>query len=135
MKKLTRQWVRKAEADHVAAKTLARAKAPLNDVICFHCQQATEKFLKALLQELGLTIARTHNLVDLLLQLLAAHPSLATLRRGVSFLTDFAVDSRYPGMTASKRQATSALRWMDKLRTTARKLLGLRPPRKPRKKS
>ena len=45
---------------------LARSRPPENDFVCFCCQQAAEKYLKALLVELGLTVPRTHNLEDLL---------------------------------------------------------------------
>jgi HEPN domain-containing protein len=64
MKRLTGLWVRKAEDDLVGAKSLARAKPSLNDLICFHCQQSAEKYLKALLQESGAVPPRTHNLIS-----------------------------------------------------------------------
>jgi hypothetical protein len=51
---------------------------------------------------------------------------------GAGFLTQFAVDIRYPGENASKRQAEAALRWADKVRTAARVILGLRPSRRRR---
>ncbi len=93
-----------------------------------------EKHLKALMVESGLTIPKTHDL-DLLRSLLLSHyPSLRPLRRGLTFLTDFAVDTRYPGANASKRQATAALRWLERVRTTARALLKIRE-RTPRRKS
>jgi hypothetical protein len=61
-----------------------------------------------------------------LLPLLAPHyPSLLSLRAGLDFLTRFAVDTRYPGDQASKRQAQAALRWAGKVRTTVRDLLGI----------
>jgi hypothetical protein len=47
------------------------------------------------------------------------------MRRGLIFLTDFAVDIRYPGDSASKRQAASALRWAGRVRGECRRLLGL----------
>ena len=53
MKRLTAQWVRKAEDDIVGARSLEQSKPPLNDLICFHCQQSAEKYLKALVQESG----------------------------------------------------------------------------------
>ncbi len=114
------------------AKTLARAANRSNDGICFHCQQAAEKFLKALMQEAGDRIPRTHVLQDLLHLLLPHHPTLITFRRGVTFLTEFAVEVRYPGKTARKRQAEAALRWAEKVRTAARVLLGL--PLHPRRR-
>src|SRR5271168_723392 len=51
MKKLTAQWVRKAEVDFDIARKLARGTAPYHDAICFHAQQSAEKYLKALLVE------------------------------------------------------------------------------------
>ena len=132
MKRTTREWVRKAERDYRAAKKLARGKEPFHDQLCFHCQQAAEKYLKALLEELAQPVPRIHLLYELLDLLLPAHPSLRPLRRGLIFLTRFAVDTRYPGDDASKRQAEAALRWADKVRTAARTILKLplRPPRR-----
>ena len=72
----------------------------------------------------------THNLDDLLKRLLPHHATLGSFRRGLIFLTDFAVDIRYPGRKASKRQATSALRWAGQVRTAARGLLGIRERRR-----
>ena len=67
-----------------------------------------EKNLKALMSESSLTIPKTHDL-DLLRSILLSHyPSLRPLRRGLTFLTDFAVDTWNPGANASKRQAKAA---------------------------
>jgi HEPN domain-containing protein len=127
--------VRKAEADYRAAKKLNSGSDPLHDQSCFLCQQSAEKYLKALLEELGLTIPYTHVLKDLLTLLQPHHSSLVSLRRGLTFLTRFAVGTRYPGMNASKRQAAAAQRWVGRVRDACRSLLGLRPRRSRRKKS
>ncbi len=129
MKKTTRAWVRKAESDYRLAVQTAGGTEPFHDEVCFHCQQSAEKYLKALLEELGLAIPRTHNLDDLLGLLLPHHASLGSVRRGLIFLTDFAVGFRYPFDNASRRQAAAALRWAGKARDACRLLLGLRPPR------
>jgi HEPN domain-containing protein len=129
MKKTTREWVRKAEADYRAALKLNRGNDRLHEQVCFFCQQSTEKYLKALMEELSLTIPRTHILKDLLALLQPHHLSLNRFRRGLVFLTRFAVGTRYPGDSANKRETTTALHWADKVRTAARTLLGLRPPR------
>src|SRR5262249_48898131 len=134
MKRITRAWVRKAESDYQLAAALARGTEPFHDEQAFHCQQSAEKYLKALLEELGLTVPRTHVLKDVLALLVPHHPSLAALRRGLIFLTRFAVEIRYPGESASKRQATAALRWAGEVRTACRTLLGLGPPPRRRKK-
>jgi HEPN domain-containing protein len=83
----------------------------MHDLVCFHCPQAAEKLLKAMLQELGLPIPRTHDLEDLLARLLPHDAALRPLRRGVKFLATFAVEYRYPGQSATKRQAQAILRW------------------------
>jgi HEPN domain-containing protein len=103
-------------------------------VVCFHCQQCAEKYAKALLEELGLFIPKTHNLRNLLILVVPHHPTLRSLRRGLNFLTQFAVETRYPGENASKRQAEAALRWSDQMRAAARALLGIRQNRPGRKK-
>src|SRR5262249_61877518 len=106
----------------------------MHDLVCFCCQQLTEKYLKAVLNEQGLTVPRTHNLEDLLSLLRPSHPQLGPFRRGLKFLIQFAVDPRYPGFHATKRQAASALRWAGKVRHACRNLLGLGPPPRRRKR-
>jgi HEPN domain-containing protein len=130
MKKTTVEWTKKAEADRVIARQSSRSKTPLHDGVCFHCQQCAEKYLKGLIEELGLPVPKTHDLDKILNLLLAHHPSLKALRRGLGFLTTFAVATRYPGENANKRQATAALRWMEQVRETVRVLLGIRSPRR-----
>ncbi len=129
----TREWVRKAEADYVIARTIHRHDKRLHDGVCFHCQQSAEKYLKGLMEEAGMPVPKTHDLAKLLTALLPKHPSLRPLRPGLHFLSDFAVDTRYPGNNTTKRQALSALRWADRVRAAARALLGL-PLRRARRR-
>ncbi len=135
MKKTTREWVGKAEDDYQLAALGARLSRPFHDQVCFHCQQAAEKYLKALLEQLSLSVAKTHDLDQLLGALLPHHPTLRSLRRGLKFLTNFSVAIRYPGEKASKRQATSALRWAGQVRDACRAVLHLPPPRAGRRRS
>jgi HEPN domain-containing protein len=107
----------------------------MHDLVCFHCQQAAEKYLKAVLNEHGARIPRTHDLEDLLGLLLPIHLELSVLRRGLKFLIQFAVEVRYPGFHATKSQATSALRRAGEVRDACRTLLGIRPPRPRRRRS
>jgi HEPN domain-containing protein len=93
--------------------------------VCFHCQQAAEKYLKALLQESGLVVPRTHDLADVLDLLLPADATLAQLRRQAGSLTRYAVAYRYPGEMASKRQMEAALRHVDQIRLKCRSKLNL----------
>jgi|SRR5437868_4580894 len=126
MQKATREWVRKAEKDYRLAEAIAAGGQRFHDELCFHCQQSAEKYCKALLEEAARPIPKTHDLDDLLGLLRALHPGLTALRRGLLFLTGFAVDTRYPGEWATKRQATAALRWAGRIRQACRTLLGIR---------
>jgi HEPN domain-containing protein len=124
---MSREWIRKAEDDFRAAGKLAAGSEPFPDQVCFHSQQSAEKYLKALLEELGLAVPRTHDLEDLLDLLLPHHSSLSRHRRGLRFLTGFAVDPRYPLLRTTRRQAASALRWAGQVRDACRAVLHVRP--------
>jgi HEPN domain-containing protein len=134
MKRITREWIRKAEDDFRAAEILAAEHGLFHDQVCFHCQQSAEKYLKALLDELGVAFSKTHDLEDLLGLLPPHYATLGRNRRGLRFLTGFAVDPRYPLLRTTKRQAVSALRWAGKVRHACRNLLGLQPPPRRRKR-
>jgi HEPN domain-containing protein len=101
----------------------------MHDLVCFHCQQAAEKYLKSILNEQGLAVPRTQNLEDLLGLLLPSEPQLWALRPGLKILGRYAVEARYPGFSTSKRQAASALRRAGQVRDACRTVLPLRPPR------
>jgi HEPN domain-containing protein len=127
MKRLTAQWIRKAEDDTRGATSLAQSEPPLNDLICFHCQQSAEKYLKALLQEWDLVPPRIHDLLQLLNLLLPRDATLRTLRRKLAALRNYAVDYRYPGDHASRKQSLAALRHAERVRHEIRTRLGLPP--------
>jgi uncharacterized protein len=57
MKKATAEGAEKAKSDWLAANTLGAANVAAYDNACFHCQQAVEKYFKALLQQAGLPVA------------------------------------------------------------------------------
>src|SRR5262245_51599322 len=116
MKQQTREWLRKEEDDYRHAVLTAAGNEPFHDQVCFQCQQSAEKYLKALLDELGLPVPRTHDLDYLLSLLQPHHPVLVRYRRGLVFLTKFAVGARYPLFRSTKRQAEATVRWAGKMR-------------------
>lgn len=121
------QWVRYAEDGLLGARALATASRPLRNLVCFHCQQSAEKYLKALIQQLGLVVPRTHDLEELLDLLLPHEATLARRRRGLRSLTRYAVGFRYPGIRATSRQMQAALREAGTVRLELRARLGMRP--------
>jgi len=126
MKAATRDWIKKAESDYLAATALARRrKVPLHDQVCFHCQQSAEKYLKARLEEAGIASAKTHDLERLLGLALTVEPLWSALRPCLNRLTDYAVDFRYPGSDATRQEAKSALADCKAVRKEARSALRL----------
>src|SRR5262245_16986340 len=110
MKRQTRQWILKAEEDWEGACDLAAKVPPLRDLVCFHCQQSAEKYLKALLQENGAAIPKTHDLRRLYKLLVPHDATLVLLRRVLLPLSRLAVEYRYPGRRATTRRMKAALR-------------------------
>ncbi len=125
MTPLTREWVAKAEGDYATARREVRARRQPNfDAVCFHAQQCAEKYLKALLQEYGRPIARSHNLEALAKPLLSTHPSLKAMAVSLRTLTAFAVETRYPGKSADRTVARDAVDLASSVRVAIRKELG-----------
>lgn len=81
---------------------------PNYDTGCFHSQQCAEKYLKAYLQEENIAFNKTHDLSTLLNLLLPIEPTWATLRPTLDALTTYAVELRYPGVSANQALATHA---------------------------
>ena len=109
MNDLTAEWIAKAEGDYATAGRELRARRrPNYDAVCFHAQQAVEKYLKAFLQEQGADFPKTHSLIELL-QLVAPFDASFELQRDVLIrLERYAVRYRYPGESADLDEARSA---------------------------
>ncbi len=126
MKPSTREWVAKAEEDFLAASALSRRrKRPLWHVVCFHVQQAVEKYLKARLEEAGQGVPKTHDLLHLLSVLTPVEPLWAAYHSAFSLLISYAVQTRYPGSSATKADAKHAIQLCRRFRKEARQSLGL----------
>ncbi len=129
MNPLTAEWIEKTEGDFASAKREVRArKQPNYDAACFHAQQCAEKYLTAQLQEANIRFGKTHDLLVLLDQLLSTEPAWASLRADLDALTSYAVDFRYPGTSAGKELARTAVKQCAKVRQAVRQRLGLENP-------
>jgi HEPN domain-containing protein len=126
MKELIVEWVTKAEGDVGTARREAAVQEHPNwDAVCFHAQQAVEKYLKGLLQQEEISFTKTHDLSVLLNLILPVFPDLNDLSDDLEWLSAFAVEFRYPGEEAVEEDAEVALTMMDKA------LASLRPKLKP----
>lgn len=125
MKNATRKWLRKANDDLGVAYALIAAAETFHDAVCFHCQQAAEKYIKAMLCEAGLPVPRIHDLTTLA-KLLAPHNSgIVRHRRRLSHLTEYAVEYRYPSKRARAKQARSAVKSAEIIQDFCRTALSL----------
>lgn len=95
MKQSTKEWLNAANDD---LKTIEKLLPDLSltNVIAFHCQQAIEKVLKALIDELSLGLARTHNLQSLLSKT-DEEFNLNYDETIIAEIDRLYIDSRYPG--------------------------------------
>jgi len=92
---ILRKWVRKAEHDLEAAnRIMAIEEGCPFDTVCFHCQQAVEKYVKCLLTYVGIRTPRTHDL-KALLSLLPAEARLSLRTEDIVELNPYSVDVRY----------------------------------------
>jgi HEPN domain-containing protein len=127
MKASTREWVGKAEEDFLAASALSlRRKKPLWNIVCFHVQQTVEKYLKARMEEAGLSIPKTHDLLHLLNLITPVEPLWSSYHAAFSLLASYAVLTRYPGNSVTKADARRAVKLCREFRKEARRSLGLR---------
>ena len=126
MKASTRERVLKAEEDFLAAAALHRRRTkPLSSIVCFHAQQAVEKYLKARLEEAGLGVPKTHDLLHLLNLSTPVEPLWSSYQSSFSLLVSYAVQTRYPGNSVTKSGARHAITVCREFRKEARRALGL----------
>jgi HEPN domain-containing protein len=121
------EWVRVAENDYKIATRLKpfEDEASFMDV-CFHSQQAVEKYLKAALVANSLDAPRIHDLSTLLDLILPVHPLWEAWRKAFRQLNLYAVDVRYPDdEVITAEEAENALQIAKRSRDAARKELGL----------
>jgi HEPN domain-containing protein len=126
MKAATREWVKKAESDWLLAVSLMRRrKPPVRDQACFLFQQASEKYLKARMEESGVTVPKIHDLERLIQLLAPIEPLWTALTPASQQLTRYAVKFRYPGYEATAQEMKTAHKDAKAIRHEARISLGL----------
>ena len=110
-------WVEKAEQDFEGAVYLAgkRSKS-VPDLVCFHSQQAAEKYLKACLTLQHLPFPKTHDLVKLKNILSGKVSEIELIADLLVFLNEFSVQYRYPGERSSAVYAKRALKAIKEVR-------------------
>jgi len=93
---IAKQWLAKAESDLLNADNNLKAEKIPYDTVCFHCQQAAEKMLKAYLVARGKEYPISHDLLLILEQITSLDPKAEQLRDTLILLMPYAVEVRYP---------------------------------------
>ena len=93
---IVRQWFRKAESDLLNIRNNLASEDVPTDTVCFHAQQAIEKFLKGALIANGRNIGKTHDLVKLLTDIVDVVPDLSPYEDQFEEISEYGVGSRYP---------------------------------------
>ncbi len=94
MKAITREWLERAQDDLDAANALLNYP-DLTHVAAFHAQQATEKALKAALEEYDLGLLKTHSLTRLL-EVVRSRSMLSFEQDMLDRLEAVYIEARYP---------------------------------------
>lgn len=120
-----RQWLLKAEEDLNAAKSLLTYGTTFLSAVCFHSQQAAEKYLKAYLTFRQVEFPKTHDIDEILDLIAPVNGKLSESLRDTIILTNYGVDVRYPGdfPGVSGSEAGQAIKMAEKVRTMVLELL------------
>ena len=129
-------WLKLAEEDFSSAEALLEKK--IYNQVCFHCQQAAEKILKAFLKSKGFMPPKIHNLLELLEMCIKKDAHFVVLREGCEYLSRFYVSTRYPDALVAfsaeglpnAKEAREALKFAkDIMAFLKSRLLGLKDER------
>jgi HEPN domain-containing protein len=90
------EWFMIAEEDFDSAKILNEASRRHKEIICYHCAQSIEKYLKGYLTYKGIIPEKTHNIILLNESCIEIDPAFEQIRGECGVLNKFANEIRYP---------------------------------------
>ena len=94
---ILQQWLDKGKNELRSAEYLSTMHHPTPDeIICFHCQQAAEKYLKAFIFSNDIEPEKTHDLREILKICEEYDTSFSSLLSKLQILTRYGVMPRYP---------------------------------------
>lgn len=89
-------WLAVVERDLKAARNCLFGPEPTQEAAAYHCQQAAEKLVKAVLVSAGVSAPYSHD-IDVLVGLAPASSPVAALLAPLARFTPYATAYRYPG--------------------------------------
>ena len=92
------RWLARADEDAIVAELALTRDPPLINPAAFHCQQAAEKMLKALLVAASAAPPRSHDMELLIEAAASQYPTLREEMQAFARLTEWLTASRYPDL-------------------------------------
>lgn len=89
-------WIQKADGDLKVAKRELQAEDSVLEAVCFHLQQAVEKYIKAFLSKYSEKIKKTHNLEFLIEQCINIDEEFKEYEEKFDQIAGCGVEVRYP---------------------------------------
>lgn len=123
--KIVNEWLNKSDEDFHFADVNLKEGGNFYAQICFHFQQAAEKYLKAFIVAYDLEFEKIHNLVSLLKICSKKESSLSSIFDECDFLSDFYIDTRYPVHWPTEYTKEKALKAKEAVLKIAETVKGL----------
>jgi len=124
---IVRRWFQKADSDLKTAKILVEAEDAPTESVCFHAQQAVEKFLKAYLTFVDVKAGKTHDIATLLEKCIERDKDFENLDiEALEELTFYAVEVRYPEgfYVPTLEEARKAVKLAEQVKAFVSKKIG-----------
>ncbi|MEW6350579.1 MAG: HEPN domain-containing protein [Thermodesulfobacteriota bacterium] len=93
---IVQEWLEKADEDFRFAEAGLNGGSEFYAQLCFHFQQAAEKYLKAFIIARDLALEKVHDLVHLLKTCSTFDPAFAALKEDCITLNAAYIETRYP---------------------------------------
>jgi HEPN domain-containing protein len=111
------EWIQIADDDFYSAQILSESNRKPYEIICYHCAQATEKYLKGYLSYNDIIPQKTHNLLFLHELCVEKENSFEIIRTECSLLNRFTNEIRYPHRMEIKEEDVSySLKAVERVR-------------------
>jgi len=114
-----KQWIELADKDLALAIHTAKTMRPIPyEIVCFHCQQSVEKYLKGFLVSKGREPPYIHDLVRLVILCETEYPEFGQIKQKCAVLTEYGIQPRYPGgMQIIEEDMTKALYFAEGIKS------------------
>jgi len=91
-----KSWFQRADEDLALIEVILKEESFSPNPVCFHAQQAAEKYLKGFLAYHDLHTRKIHDLETLIKDCIKIDKSFEELCENANFLNQFYIESRYP---------------------------------------